>query len=283
MHPKMLLKIFCPEPTCLKVFKTERSLTAHIAKSPTCAQALTKYINNQKLLQAKLMMQNPDGKQLTSTEGAIQTTNETESVSSEDSNNNMAFNDDEDNNNTIDQEETPDLPDQILDNEPQTIPQQYQSTDKPNLCFTDNMYFQVKLMQLLDMANAPHYLYQQIIEWVIETQEAKVSFYDVTKSREANITQIERWMPSLQLSAPYTVTTLLKTNGQPDKIDVTVFDFRTQLVSLLQDKTLFGNLDNLDVNPDNVLGKIPKSQQSTEYSQLRKEVQGGIQNHDQFT
>ena len=250
MQPTMLLKIFCPEPTCLKVFKTERSLTAHIAKSPTCAQALTKYINNQKLLQAKAMLQNSEIKQLTTSEGAFQTTNETESVSSEDTNNNMILSDGEDTN-----EADPNMAgtNEITNEQPQ--PQQYQSTDKPSLCFTDNMYFQVKLMQILDNANAQHYLYQQIIEWVIETQEAKVSFYDVSKSREANITQIERWMPSLQLTAPYTVTTLLETNGQPDKIEVTVFDFRTQLVSLLQDKTLFGNLENLDVNPDNVFGK----------------------------
>ena len=190
----MLLKIFCPEPTCLKVFKTERSLTAHIAKSPTCAQALTKYINNQKLLQAKAMLQNSEVKQLTTSEGTFQTTNETESVSSEDTNNNMILSDAEDTN-----EADPNLAgtNEITNEQPQ--PQQYQSTDKPSLCFTDNMYFQVKLMQILDMANAPHYLYQQIIEWVIVTQEAKVSFYDVSKSREANINQIEKWMPSLQL------------------------------------------------------------------------------------
>ena len=38
-------------------------------------------------------------------------------------------------------------------------------------------------------------------------------------------------------------------------MDVTVFNFEKQLLNLLQDKSLFGNLENLDVNPDDPFGK----------------------------
>ena len=38
-------------------------------------------------------------------------------------------------------------------------------------------------------------------------------------------------------------------------VDVTVFDFKKQLVSLLDDPFLFGNIDHLDVNPSDPFSK----------------------------
>ena len=38
-------------------------------------------------------------------------------------------------------------------------------------------------------------------------------------------------------------------------MNVTVFNFEKQLMNLLQDKSLFGNLENLDVNADDPFGK----------------------------
>ena len=114
------------------------------------------------------MIQNLEGKQLTTSAGAFQIDNETESVSSEDTNNNMTFDEGEDTNETKNSQGSSTSTDSNLaysiektdgQPEPQTVPQQYRSSDKPSLSFKENMYFQVKLMHILEEANAQHYLY----------------------------------------------------------------------------------------------------------------------------
>ena len=122
-------------------------------------------------------------------------------------------------------------------------------------CFGNEFYFQIKLMKILHNANAPNYLYQEVIEWAQEAQQANLSFFNVLKSRKGLIHQAENWMPYLKQNAPYTVPTILETPGNPQVVDVTVFDFKKQLLSLLNDSFLFGNIDNLDVNKSNPFAK----------------------------
>ena len=60
----------------------------------------------------------------------------------------------------------------------------------------------------------------------------------------------------MKSTAPIVKEAILETNiTAPQYIDVTTFDFKTQLQSLLNDKTLFGNIENLDINPTNPFGK----------------------------
>jgi putative ubiquitin-RnfH superfamily antitoxin RatB of RatAB toxin-antitoxin module len=47
----------------------------------------------------------------------------------------------------------------------------------------------------------------------------------------------------------------LSTNDTPQTVNVTVFDFKSQLLSLINHSSLFNDLDNLDVNPKNRFGK----------------------------
>ena len=77
-------------------------------------------------------------------------------------------------------------------------------------CFGNEFYFQ---MRILHNANAPNYLYQQIIEWAQEAQDAQLSFYSVLKSQKGLIHQAENWMPYLKQNTPYTVPTILETPG----------------------------------------------------------------------
>ena len=51
------------------------------------------------------------------------------------------------------------------------------------------------------------------------------------------------------------VPTILETPGNSQVVDVTVFDFKKQLVSLLNDPFLFGNIDHLDVNQSDPFSK----------------------------
>ena len=110
-------------------------------------------------------------------------------------------------------------------------------------------------MKILHNANTPNYLYQQIIEWAQEAQEADLSFYNMLKSRKGLIHQAENWMPYLKHNAPYMVPMILETPGNPQVVDVTLFDFKKQLVSLLNDPFLFGNMDHLDVNRSDPFSK----------------------------
>ena len=66
-------------------------------------------------------------------------------------------------------------------------------------------------------------------------------------------------MPYLKQNAPYTVPTILETPGNPQVVDVTVFDFKKQLLSLLNDRFLFGNIDNLDVNKSDPFARYKMS------------------------
>ena len=63
-------------------------------------------------------------------------------------------------------------------------------------------------------------------------------------------------LPWLKSTAPIVREAILETKStMPQYINVTTFDFKTQLQSLLNDKTLFGNIENLDINPNNPFGK----------------------------
>ena len=65
---------------------------------------------------------------------------------------------------------------------------------------------------------------------------------------------MEKWMPTLKTNAPFTVQAILETNTKPEYVDVALFDFKKQLLSLFHDKSLFGSLQNLDNNPKNPFG-----------------------------
>ena len=62
-------------------------------------------------------------------------------------------------------------------------------------------------------------------------------------------------MPSAAQNKPFEVTTMIPTSDGHQNVPVTVFDFKSQLMALLKDPQLFGDLNNLDVNPQDIFGK----------------------------
>ena len=62
-------------------------------------------------------------------------------------------------------------------------------------------------------------------------------------------------MPHMRNCKPKQVDVLLPTARNPQRAQITVFDFKTQLMSLLRDNFIFGDITNLDVNPNDVFGK----------------------------
>ena len=108
--------------------------------------------------------------------------------------------------------------------------------------------------KILEDANVANYVYKEIIQWAINAQESKIDFRNLKKTRDGSIKEITTLLPWLKSTASFVIKTILETNSNPQPIDVTVFDFKTQLLSLLNDKTLFGNIENLDIDPQNPFG-----------------------------
>ena len=216
-----------------KNYTTIRQMTSHLTKSIQCFQDITKDLYCQQ----------------TTTTGKTRNTNKTSLDSNsmvECSTNpivNMDFLDD-----NVEIES-----DEIMDDNSNSFGNNVNIQDNV-LCYSNTVYHQTKLLQILDNANTPHYLYSQVLEWVIKAQNQKIDFNEMKKTRKGNIHQIERMLPWLKSTKPKTVTTQIDTDVGKEPIEVTVFDFKTQLLSLLQDETLFGNINNLDIDPDNPFG-----------------------------
>ena len=50
----------------------------------------------------------------------------------------------------------------------------YKTKQFTKICITDTVYYQNKLAKILEDANVANYVYQQIIEWAIKAQNAKL-------------------------------------------------------------------------------------------------------------
>ena len=109
----------------------------------------------------------------------------------------------EDNNLNIEDQNLERLEDQV--NTIQTI----DNTSSNPVCYTNTMYYQTKLLKILDDANVSHDLYKIIIEWVIEAQMSNINFNYLKKTRNGAIREITKFMPWLQSTAPYIEEALL--------------------------------------------------------------------------
>ena len=119
--------------------------------------------------------------------------------------------------------------------------------------FTTAQYHETKLLKILSDANATHYLYKDIIEWARAARAENYNFTPQRSSRSAQVKYLETWL-QCQNSRPQQIPTMLP-GPLNQVVQTTCFNFTTQLYSLVSDRVLFGQLDNLDVNPDDPFGK----------------------------
>ena len=119
--------------------------------------------------------------------------------------------------------------------------------------FTTAQFHETKLLKILSDANASHYLYKEIMEWGRAAEHDNYNFNPTRSSRNAQVKYLEKWL-QCQKSRPQQVPTTLP-GPVPQVVQTTCFNFTNQLYSLVSDRALFGNLDNLDVNLDNPFGK----------------------------
>ena len=102
-------------------------------------------------------------------------------------------------------------------------------------------------------------MYNKILVWA---KAAKLDGYDFNPQRmdrSKQISHLKRFLNYDFICHPYQVETELpfdpKIPRTAKSVDVTVFNFTSQLFSLLKDESLFGDISNLDVNPKKVFGR----------------------------
>ena len=78
---------------------------------------------------------------------------------------------------------------EVNDNTDTVLPQAKQTIDS----HTKEQYFECKLLKLFDEANAPHFLFQQIMEWAQEAAHNGYSFQPKQITQKAHIAQLKTW------------------------------------------------------------------------------------------
>ena len=179
--PHNRMNFDCPNHDCGKTFSTERGLSLHFAHNPHCA------VVSFKLLQSRAMAK------IAAKQHHLQNSQTTASYDCD-----PTYLSD---NNPIDHDEYNILPDSIDDN------QSTQDSQEPNetfgSVFTQQMVHQTELLKILDEANAPHFLYSKIIEWVKQVKSSKVDVMNLIATRAGIIKQLENFIPDIKQVRPF--------------------------------------------------------------------------------
>ena len=119
---------------------------------------------------------------------------------------------------------------------------------------------ETKLLKVLNDAHAPHFLVPQLLQWASVAHKDGYGFPGQIQKRKKLIRNIENW------SGPGAIIPPTKRNVPlpfPPGVTIpaTCFDFAAQLKTLLADMDFFGNMHNLDVDPENLFGpyKSPRN------------------------
>ena len=118
--------------------------------------------------------------------------------------------------------------------------------------FTASHFVETGILKLLNDAQAPHELYNKILSWSMKAHLLGYSFQPHRFHRRSQLKYLENF-EGLNIIRPYQIS--VKLDYSPSiVVPVSVYDFTKQLISLLSDESLFGNLSNLDVNADDCFG-----------------------------
>jgi hypothetical protein len=120
------------------------------------------------------------------------------------------------------------------------------------LSFTDAQRVETKLLKMLNDIQAPKYMYSSILKWAREAHTLGYNFIPRHTTKDSLVNSLQSQL-HLDHFRPERVR--IKLPGDGLEVEVTRFDFVSGLHSLLNHPDLTGNLDNLDVNPDDPFGK----------------------------
>jgi hypothetical protein len=236
----------CPNPLCQRTFAQDRNLRIHLAKTNACTDALFrkgKTVVGSLDVSFDLDTNNTNfepNEDVDETAITPWATLEPWDSTSEEASSSSSLED-------SDTEDDADVDN--LSNDP-SIPPEFVMAH--GLCFTPSDYAETKLLKLLNDAHAPHFLYQDVLNWVKEAKQLQYDFRPQRTTRRAQIKYIEK-LAQLQYCRPETIQLTLPGDGKV--VPVTRFPFINMLYSLLSDPDLVSDLNNLDVNTANPFGK----------------------------
>jgi hypothetical protein len=238
----------CPNVSCARDFLTSRRLKIHLTKSTTCSDALLLPVHN-KASQSDMTEED----EYSETEYLCDDTDDDDTKpwaclepwdNSSDDDDSTSDEENTSEKPADDKESTSDKPDDTADDNELVTPD--------GLCFTTPDFVETKLLKLMDDAHAPHFLYQDVLNWAKEAKQSGYDFRPKRTTRRAQIKHVEK-LAQLQYCRPETIRLTLPGDGVV--VPVTRFPFINMLYSLLSDSELVGDLSNLDVNPENPFGK----------------------------
>ena len=224
----------CPNSGCTCSFPTEKGRNMHLHKNPHCFKLAALHIKQHKQAGAKL----------------LQLENDRELVDCQ------PWDDEEDE--AVNQvDATIDKGTNVNDaiNQPSCTYSEspHEAALRFGIRFTNEQFYDTKLLKLLSDANAPHFLYKDIVEWARKATDNGYKFDPERSSRNAQVKYLEKWL-KLENSRPMQIPTTLP--GPVEQVvQTTCFNFTSQLYSLVSDPVLFGDLANLDINIKDPFGK----------------------------
>ncbi len=126
----------------------------------------------------------------------------------------------------------------------------------------------LKIMHACDEVGVPRYFFDQLLTQIRE--EMVHNGFDPRKRCPVRNTLLRRLANQCPTPAPISIPVALENNssmfqpieyerGERDVVFVQVFDFEQQLLDLLSMNDVFGDIGNLDVNPDDVFGKFSRT------------------------
>ena len=95
------------------------------------------------------------------------------------------------------------------------------------ISYTVAQYHETKLLDLLDDVQAPHYLYQQILEWAHAAKLDRYNFVPERRTRSSQIEHLKKWLNYDKICQPEQVKILLP-GEHGHQIEVTTFNFTSQ-------------------------------------------------------
>ena len=65
--------------------------------------------------------------------------------------------------------------------------------------FTNSDFMETKLLKILNDAQAPHFLYQDLLNWAKEAKQSNYDFLPKRSTRKAQILHIEKWLSLIHI------------------------------------------------------------------------------------
>ncbi len=235
----------CPNSLCKQQYATSRSLTMHLSKCQACADCV-------------LSDKKPAAQDSPSTSSRDPRFPDDDSDSTDASDTTMPWgkcfdnpwdsSSDDSSEDVVNEDaaESESVVEVALPPDPETDLSCY------GVSFTNSDFMETKLLKILNDAHAPHFLYQDLLNWAKEAKQSNYDFLPQRYTRKAQILHIEKWQ-KLQHCRPETIQLTLPGDGKV--IPVTRFPFVNMLYTLLSDPVIMSDFSNLDVNPDNPFGK----------------------------